>query len=459
MTRAMRVAAIALCAGLVAGLAGELSGELDLPGGRASVPHATQTAPLGVGGSDQAGSSVPTVDEQSGRIAAAQDLLSARAAAVTARNKRAWMATVDLPGSSFGVRQSLAFDNLMRLPLGQFSYGTAQLASALTAARVRQVGPKAWVATVPGIYSLAGYDQAPRSFEATYTLVQRPGGWRIADDTDGADGATALQMWDPPRLRVLRGQSVILIGNAPEARMRDYEAMADSAVRRVEGVWGTDWNAHVVIVTPSTSEEFSHLLSRSAGGGLDQVAAITQGEIDPGHRAQGDRVVINPKAFTALQRTGRQVVITHELTHVATRSSTTRPVPIWLSEGMADYVGYSGLDLPRARVASDLLTLVRQGKGPKALPSGADFDPDRTKIAPFYSASWLAVCHLVDIYGQAKVVAFYRAIAGRLTVDQAVEFDPDAVAVQAFPTSFGVTEAQFVDGWKRYLTTLSQTRG
>jgi hypothetical protein len=458
MTRAMRVAAIALCALIAAGFAGAgpLSDELGLRGGGSSSPLSTRGGHLGAGNGDQAGSAVRTLDAQGIRIAAAHDLLSARAAAVKTHNKSAWMATVDLPRSSFGVRQSLAFDNLIKLPLGQFSYSTVQPAHALGVARARQVGPKAWVATVLGTYSLAGFDRAPRSFESTYTVVKRPGGWRIADDTDGA---TALQMWDLPGMRVLRGQSVILIGNAPEARMRDYEAIGDPAVRRVTGVWGTDWNAHVVIETPSTTEEFARLLLRPADGSLDQVAAITQGEIAAGLRAQGDRVVINPKAFTALQQMGRQVVITHELTHVAARSSTTRPVPIWLSEGMADYVGYSGLNLPRVRVASDLLTLVRDGKGPKALPTATDFDPERSKIAPSYSASWLAVSRLVDIFGQAKVVAFYRAIAGRLGVDQAVQFDPDAVAVQAFPTSFGVTEAQFVDGWKRYLGTLSRTRG
>ena len=457
MTRLGRVAAMALCAGLAAGFVGlarSVSGDLDQRGLGASVHRANGSGLPGSGNTTQAASSVPSADEQSARISAVQDLLSARAAAVKARDKESWMATVDRAGSSFGGRQSVAFDNLIKLPLGQFSYGAAQLAPVLSPARVRQVGPQAWVATVPGTYSLAGYDSAPRPFEATYTLVHRPGGWRIADDSDGD---RSLQLWDLPGLTVIRGRSALVIGNAPEVRMRGYAAIADSAVSRVSGVWGTDWNAHVVILTPSTIDEFAGLLMRSTDDGLDQVAAITQGEIDPGQRSQGDRVVINPKAFTALQHKGRRVVITHELTHVATRSATTRPVPIWLSEGMADYIGYSGLDLPRARVASDLLTLVRQGKGPKTLPTETDFDPARTKIAPSYSASWLAVSHLVDLYGQARVISFYRAIAGELTVDQPAQFDPEVASVQAFPLSFGVTETQFVDGWKRYLRTLAHT--
>jgi hypothetical protein len=241
--------------------------------------------------------------------------------------------------------------------------------------------------------------------------------------------------------------------------MREYESIADSSVRRVSGVWGTQWNSAVVILTPSSTSEFAGLVDRSVDKGLDQVAAITQGDITPGEQAKGDRVVINPKAFTALDRNGRQVVIAHELTHVATRSSTTRPVPVWLSEGMADYVGYSGLDLSRARIASELLTLVRQGNGPKALPTADDFDPARSKIATSYTASWLAVSRLVDLYGQAKVVLFYRTISDRMTVDKSVPFDPDAASTRAFPRTFGISETEFVIGWRRYLRTIAQARG
>jgi len=458
MTKGRGVAAIALCVGLVAAVAGQLSGNLDLRLGNGRVPHVVPFALPGNNITDRAASSVPKVDEQSARMAAAQDLLSARATAVKTRDKSAWMATVDIPAAAFRGRQSTVFDNLLKLPLGEFSYGTVALAPPLAEERAQRVGPKAWVFKAPGTYSLAGYDRTPRSFDATYTLVQRPGGWRIADDTD-TDGVVAMQMWDLPHMKVMQGRSGIVIGNAPEARMRDYSATVDSAVRRVAGVWGKDWNAHVVVVTPSTTKEFASLLFRSSDKGLDQVAAITQGVIDPSQQAQGDRVVINPKAFTALQPIGRRVVITHELTHVAVRSSTIRSVPIWLSEGMADYVGYSGLGLSRARVAADLLVLVRQGKGPKALPTEADFDPAKTTIAPFYSASWLAVSHLVDLYGQAKVVAFYRSMAGGPSADKAVEPDPGATAALAFPASFGVTQAQFVTGWEHYLMTLARASG
>jgi hypothetical protein len=332
-------------------------------------------------------------------------------------------------------------------------------APPLPPARVRQVGPQAWAATVAGTYALPGPGRAGQSFEATYTFVHRAGGWRIADDVDGV---TPVQLWDLPRLSVLHGTLVTVIGNAPAARMRAYRTIADSAVRRVNAVWGGALRSRVVVVTPSTDKEFAGLLARPADKGLDQVAAITQGVIEPGQRARGDRVVINPKAFTALQPVGRRVVVTHELTHVAIRSSTTSPVPIWLTEGMADYVGYSGLDIPRERVASQLLALVRAGKGPTELPTDVDFDPSRSTIAPSYSASWLAVSRLVDLYGQGKVVSFYRRVASVTTAGtggSADGLDPASSAEAAFPAGFGVSQERFVEGWRRYLRTLAHARG
>jgi hypothetical protein len=451
MSRARRVAAIALCGGLALGVAGQLNGRLDVPGAIGRLHQSTAKA-SGPDGTRQAASSVPKVDEQTARLAAAQTLLSARAAALRARSKSAWMATLDAHGAAFRTRQSVEFDNLLKLPLSRFSYSAPQPAPGLTVTRVHTVGPDAWAARVTGNYLLTGFDRGPLSFEATYTFVRRPGGWRIADDTDGV---TPLQMWDLPGLRVIRGRSGIVVGNAPESRMREYGRIADVAVGRVSGVWGKDWNSHVVIVTPSTNSEFARLLLRSSDKGLDQVAAITQGVIEPDRRAEGDRVVINPRAFTALQPLGRRVVITHELTHIAARSSTTSPTPIWLTEGMADYVGYSGLGLARARVASELLVLVRAGKGPKALPTDADFDPSKGKIAPSYSASWLAVSRLVDLYGQARVVAFYRAV-GSTPAGGTDQPTSEAVAAAAFPHAFGVTQTQFVDRWVLYLRTLSR---
>ena len=101
MTRSRLVAAFALCAVLTAGLAG-LAGQVSGNRDGARVTHA---AVPGAERTNQAASSVPTVGEEGARISAAQSLLSARSQAVKTHDKRAWMATVDRPGSAFGERQ------------------------------------------------------------------------------------------------------------------------------------------------------------------------------------------------------------------------------------------------------------------------------------------------------------------------------------------------------------------
>jgi hypothetical protein len=394
-------------------------------------------------------------------VRAAGLLLRARTRAVQGHDKSAWMATVDDPASPFGRRQSLMFDNLMRLPDEGFRYDVPTPGAALSAARARASGARAWVGQTRGHYALTGFDRAPRTFAVAFTFVRRPAGWRIAADSDGL---TTRQVWDLPGLRVLRGRTSLVVGNDSPAHMASYRDQADAGVARVTAVWGRDWSTHVVLLTPATAAQFAALLGRSGDQGLDQVAAVTIGAAISGTRAGGDRVVINPSTFGDLQPDGRRVVITHELTHVAIRSSTTRPAPLWLSEGMADYVGYLGLGLPRARVAAPWLARVRAGTAPRRLPSDADFDPARTRIAPAYAAAWLACSRLADRYGQARLVAFYRAVADAGPQAAATPGtarsgipSPAAAASRAFASVLGTTEQAFVSSWASYTAQLARS--
>ena len=185
-------------------------------------------------------------------------------------------------------------------------------------------------------------------------------------------------------------------------------------------------------------------------------------------------MVINPLTYGDLGPSGRRVVVTHELTHVAARSSTTRAVPLWLSEGLADYVGYSGLDLPRARIAAPFLDRVRTGAARRRLPTDADFDPSRAQIAPAYAAAWLACVRLADRYGQDRLVAFYRAAAGAppaaagpsgdgagrpSAVPSATGADAgvEAATSAAFRSVLGTTEPAFVSSWWAYATSLARS--
>jgi hypothetical protein len=390
------------------------------------------------------------------RTAALQDLLDQRSAAVLARTPAGWLATVDPTQRAFRSRQQAEFANLALLPLSRWHYAVVGPGPALSSARQSALGPDAWVAQVDLGYRFGSADRTDVHSTEYLTVVHQSGAWLIADDSDGH---TATEIWDLGPLTVVTGKSSVVVGLGPRSALDSYVAEADAAVKRVSGIWGTAWPRRVVVLVPRTQAQMGRLLDRPSDS-LSQIAAVTTGELTAlqGAPAGGaDQIIINPAGFAKLGSLGRRVVITHEATHVAVRASTPRQVAIWLSEGFADYVGYSGLNLPRTEVADDVLGLVRRGTGPKALPDAESFDASRSTIGPAYSSAWLACSLIADRYGQAKLLALYRAAAGATRVRGVTSaMSPEVATTKAFPAVLGVSQVTFTKVWLRYLTTLSR---
>ncbi len=397
----------------------------------------------------------PTRDEQ--QLEALTAVLEARRRAVLDADRGAWLGTIDPRSPAFREQQARVFDNLQEVPFADWSYQYLGRAPDLSDERAAELGGEVWVARVLAGYRLRGNDTAASTAEQYLTVVRRGSRWYLAADDDGG---SAPQPWDLGRVRVARGDRVIVLGTAPTSTLRLYARAGDAAVARVTDAWGSRWSRQAVLVAPRTQQEFGRLLLRGKDG-LSQVAAVTTGDLggdgsDGGEstgRAGNDRVVINPAAFARLGPTGRRVVLTHEMTHVAVRQSTAASVPTWLSEGFADFVGYSGTGVSQRVGAGDVLAQVRAGHGPRTLPTADDFDPTRTTIAPSYSASWLACSLIADTYGTSKLVRLYRRAA---TVPASAAPDPDAQLHAAFPAVLGVSEAAFTRDWRRYLDQLAR---
>ncbi len=419
-------------------------------GARATGAGATGADPSDNSSANSSARLRSTVDPDQDRRDAVADLVAQRARALTRRDGQAWLATLSDPTGPFARRQGVVFEQMLALPIVDYGQRGVEIAPALTAARAEAVGPDAWLSTVHQSYRLDGYDRAPHTYDASYTVVRTPAGWRFADDTDGASQA---QPWDLPAMTVLRSPTTLVVGNAPTAQLRADLEMGEAAHARVAAVWGSALPG--VLVVPATVDELTAQLQRSSTAGLDQVAGVTNGPLTTGTPATADRVYLNPQALARLTPDGRRVVITHELTHVTVRGTTTQPVPVWLSEGFADYVGFQGVALPPRTVAADLLAKVRSGTGPTRLPVPADFDPTQGVIAPTYSAAWLAVTRMAQVHGSARVVAFYRTVAGGSVADPGVVAGPTSAA-QAFQNLLGTSEEAFVADWLAYLGQLAR---
>jgi hypothetical protein len=153
------------------------------------------------------------------------------------------------------------------------------------------------------------------------------------------------------------------------------------------------WKGRVLVVLPASTAELQRLAPEA--GDMTDVAAV----------ATVDRVLVDPESYLQLSATGRQVVLAHELTHLALRSRTTRRTPLWLVEGIADEVGLRGSGLADRTIAQELADEVRRGVVPRTLPNDADFGGPR--MAQAYEQAWLAVDLLARRYGDKGLLAFY----------------------------------------------------
>jgi len=158
-------------------------------------------------------------------------------------------------------------------------------------------------------------------------------------------------------------------------------------------------------------------------------------------------VTVNPRNWPRLDAVGAQIVLTHELTHVATRADTGSQTPKWLSEGFADYVGFLDSGLPPTVAASELDGQVRGGEVPTRLPSDRDFRGGNPDLGEAYEEAWLASRYIAAHYGQPTLVRFYRAVG---TSQRA----SGAAVAHAMRRLLGVTPHEFTRHWRTYVVSL-----
>lgn len=356
-----------------------------------------------------AGGTVSTQELQ--RRAGLEKVLAVRARAVLEDDRQGWLAAV---ASVYREDQDRVFTRLRHLHITSWRYTVGGDVRQVSAARRAELGGDAWLVGVTLYYRMAG-DTRDTQRSQQLTVVREGDRWLLAGD---GDGVTQRDLWDLGPVYIVDGARSLVIGTPRHVqRLRRYAAETDAAARRVDAVWGTSWPRTVVVQVPEDQKEMAKLLGRTSTRGLQQVAAVTVGELDRQAHATSasttaDRVILNPGAFDEMNALGRRIVLTHEVTHVATRATSVLPTPLWLEEGFADFVAYHDTGLSQTNIARELLADVRRGRGPTALPDQEDFDPTRGDVAPAYVASWLAVTTIAREGGVDTVVRFYEMAAG-----------------------------------------------
>jgi hypothetical protein len=356
------------------------------------------------------GSSSPST--VAARTTAVERLLADRSTALADGDRDLFLASVDPAATDFYAAQGQLFDRVAGLDLAEWSYAVTGDGPGFSPERARELPTGSVIVRVRLTYRLAG-TETTTDREQYLTVVPRGTRWLVAADTDASASGldTQRDLWDLGPVRVVHGDASLVLADERGATLRQVRKVADEAdlaVRDVDDVWTGDWSRRPVVVLPRSQEDMATLID-SNGDGLAQIAAVTTGSFESG-LSRGDRIVINPAAWDTLGAVGKRVVLTHEMTHVATRSTSVVAPPIWLSEGFADYVAYQASPVPTAIVASDVLDDVRDGDLPRALPTDADFDASQGDISAAYEGAWLACRLIADRYGEQQLVALYAAV-------------------------------------------------
>lgn len=391
------------------------------------------------------------------QVSAVDALLRRQAVALRRQDGRTLRETVSSPTSLRARTELAAYAVMEKMGVTALRWHVTTLAPAPGASG-------RWVATVSGRYRLRRADTRTRSFTRLVEVDHRGGRWRVVgrwrEHAPPGTEVPPLEPWDLAGAHVVRGRSSLVVGDLPSSVLRGYATKADEAARVVTGLCGAD-RPTLVVVAPSSVRGLRSLLGPGTAVDPSQVAAVTVSRAGAGAPAGGERIVVNPRAFAGLTTMGQQVVLTHEATHVALGRDVDGHPARWLSEGLADVVGYGESTLPETRIAADLLARVRVGDGPRTLPGDSSFDAATTRIALSYQAAYLAVRLAQREYGRSGVCRLYREAARRdVSAARTGSAGADAAEVAttaAWPAALRRSEAGFTRSWLSYLARLAGT--
>ena len=345
----------------------------------------------GCSGSDEpdaAASSAPPKDV----VAIAGRLLDQRARAV--RNADADAFSHQLGGTAaFRAGQHTWYDNLTQLPVGRLRY-------AVDPGSLVRDGDGYWI-TAEESLQLEGYDAMPVTTPGRFRLSPGPLGRLRLSGVADADWLAAHdvhpQPWDTGPIDVREGAGVLgIFDDASVASAPALLTSVESGIADVSAIVPYDWSRKVVVYALSEPTFLDSLedLPGDDPGDLDAVAFPV---------GAGTRFVLNPRMLGIGTGGGpgreRDRLVRHELTHVAI-GTRDDDAPVWLSEGLAEWVSVRPLAPEDRRLPDAALTAAEEGAAGQRsddLPDDDTFNDDDSQA--HYGLAWWAVQYVADSYG------------------------------------------------------------
>jgi hypothetical protein len=344
---------------------------------------------LGDDGDEPSAAAAPPPDV----LAGLRGALDRRSQSVRAHDARGFLAELAPGDRSLRRQQRGYFDNLGQLPLGTFDYEVEP------SAVVREGDD--YEAVVELRMELSGFDERPvlSRDRMRFTSAGSPGEYVVSAAGDPAwaqEHDERPQPWDlgPIVVRTVPGVLGIFdqgsIGSADRLLGDVRQGITD-----VSAVVPFDWSRSVVVYALSDPSYLASIPDLPGGDPrtLDGVAFPVAAE--PGKAALAStRFVLHPRLLSHGGQ-GRARLIRHELTHVALGRRDDH-VPVWLSEGLAEYVSVRPLPPERRGVSQSAVDAARAGFSD--LPNDADFNDADSRA--HYGEAWWACEFVAANYGE-----------------------------------------------------------
>lgn len=368
-------------------------------------------------------------------------LLDARARAMREGDRAAWMAPVARDDPAFVRRQGFLFDGFQELGLADFRLDLGTTWPELTGERERRAyRDQVKVLHVEERSRIKGYDRQPSLEDQYLTFVRRGGRWLLASDSDLGDLGimSGRRLWENGPIATRRSEHFLFVSHPGLASSADpvLEA-AERALRRVERAWPLPWRRKVMILAPSSTGELERMIQATFD--LDVFVAFAASGVDrtTDWDLVGHRIMLNRETFEGRSDASNEEILTHELLHIATREDAGPMTPIFVEEGVAEWVtGGSSTSL--------LASQVQAGDFDRRLPFDHEFTVGSgTEIVAAYQESTAAITFAAQEYGGRSVAAFYRTLGEPRRVAGTWRYHAD----RAMREAFGVGYRRFEKAW------------
>lgn len=174
------------------------------------------------------------------------------------------------------------------------------------------------------------------------------------------------------------------------------EAAVDILRRTDLGPLDDDWNSQLVVELPFDVDQYRVLAGTDGGGG---VTWCPQGV---------PRVVLSPQ-LDDTDRAYRETVLVHEGVHVAAGHTCDSTAPMWMEEGLAEWVAAEH-DPATAQYLDDWVDAYLEANPvPEKLPRQHEFEGTEEQVSAVYALSRLAVEVAVEGLGQEQAMAYLDA--------------------------------------------------